>query len=140
MRNLPSNNYTFDDFFRDLSPGYYLKPLHGDPLPSQIKIDVKEGNDSYTLLAELAGVAKDDIHVTIDGNVVTVSAEIKQHDAQTERVLRSERYYGAVSRSISLPVDIDEERAHAKFDNGVLCLSLPKKHPNNSCKQRLHIE
>ncbi|WP_373973675.1 Hsp20/alpha crystallin family protein [Chitinibacter sp. SCUT-21] len=141
MSNLPSRHHVFDDFFRDLSPGYYFKPLHGDPLPAQIKIDVKESPDNYTVIAELAGVAKDDIHVTIDSGLVTVSAEVKQHDRlEDERVLRSERYYGAVSRSIQLPVDIDEAQARAKYDNGVLNLVLPKKRPNPEGKQRLRID
>ncbi|WP_410499527.1 Hsp20/alpha crystallin family protein [Chitinibacter sp. S2-10] len=141
MSTLPNRNYIFDDFFRDLTPGYYFKPLHGDPLPAQIKIDVKESPDNFTVSAELAGVAKDDIHVTIDAGLVTVSAEIKQHDRkEDERILRTERYYGAVSRSIQLPVDIDDAQACARFDNGVLTLVLPKKRPSQNGKQRLKID
>ena len=77
----------------------------------------------------MPGVPKEDIHVSIDGNTVTLQAEVKQHDKQTEgeRVLRSERYFGAVSRSFQLPADIDETAAKAKYENGVLLLTLPKK-------------
>jgi HSP20 family protein len=142
MSSLITRGSLFDDFFRDMTPGLYFKPLHGDPLPSpsQIKVDVKETDQGYTVQAEVPGVAKDDIQVLIDGNVVTLSAEVKQSDSQTtdEKVLRSERYYGAVSRSFQLPADIDQDSAKAKYDNGVLTLTLPKKQTGAS--QRLRIE
>jgi HSP20 family protein len=101
---------------------------------------VKETPEGYTVEAELPGVAKEDIHVTVDGNVVTLRAEVKQQDSQNdgEKLLRSERYYGAVSRSFQLPVDIDNAAAKAKVDNGVLLLTLPKKQA--TAGQRLHIE
>lgn len=129
MNSLISRNSLFDDIFKELSPGYYVRPLHGDPLPAQIKVDVKESGDAYTVQAEVPGVSKDDIHVAIDGNIVTLRAEVKQQDTKTEgeRVLRSERYYGEVSRSFQLPVDIDDAKASAKYDSGVLSLTLPKK-------------
>jgi HSP20 family protein len=103
--------------------------LHGDPLPAQIKVDVKETPAAFTVLAEVPGVPKEDIQVTVEGNVVTLRAEIKQEDRQSEgeKLLRSERYYGAVSRSFQMPVDIDDAAARAKCENGVLQLTLPKK-------------
>jgi HSP20 family protein len=129
MNHLINRSGLFDDFFRDVAPGFYVKPLHGDPLPAQIKVDVKEAPAAYTLLAELPGVPKEDIHVTVEGNVVTLRAEVKQEDRQTEgeKLLRNERYYGAVSRSFQMPVDIDDGAAKAKYENGVLQLTLPKK-------------
>ncbi|HEY9097017.1 MAG TPA: Hsp20/alpha crystallin family protein [Hydrogenophaga sp.] len=129
MNHLISRSGLFDDFFKDVAPGFYVKPLHGDPLPAQIKVDVKETPEAYTVLAELPGVPKEDIHVTVEGSVVTLRAEVKQEDRQTEgeKVLRSERYYGALSRSFQMPADLDEGAAKAKFDNGVLQLTLPKK-------------
>lgn len=140
MNSLISRNSLFDDFFKELSPGFFVKPLHGDPLPAQIKVDVKESADAYTVHAEVPGVAKDDIHVSVDGNVVTLRAEVKQQDAKTEgeRVLRSERYFGEVSRSFQLAVDVDEAKAAAKYDNGVLTLTLPKKRGNGS--KRLKVD
>jgi HSP20 family protein len=142
MNALMSRGSLFDDFFRDVAPGFYVRPLHGDglPAPAQIKVDVKESDKAYTVAAEVPGVAKEDIHVSIDGSVVTLRAEIKQQDIQNqdEKVLRTERYYGAVSRSFQLPQDIDQSQAKAKYDNGVLSLTLPKKAANGS--QRLAIE
>jgi len=139
MNSLIARSGLFDDFFKDVAPGFYVKPLHGDPLPAQIKVDVKETPDAYTVQAEVPGVCKDDIHVTIEGNVVTLRAEVKQQDqTQDEKLLRSERYYGAVSRSFQLPQDIDNAAAKAKYENGVLMLTLPKK--TASAGQRLTIE
>jgi HSP20 family protein len=129
MNRFPIRANLFDDLFRDASPGFFVRPLHGDALPERIRLDVKESEQGYTVLAELPGVAKDDIHVEIDGGLVTLRAEVKQHDAQREgeRVVRSERYYGTVARSIQLPVDVDDAEASAKYDHGVLTLTLPKR-------------
>ena len=142
MNSLVTRGSLFDDFFKDIAPGFYVRPLHGDgvPTPSQIKVDVKETDGGYTVQAEVPGVPKEDIHVSIDGNVVSLRAEVRQHDQKTEgeKVLRSERYYGSVARSFQLPADIDAAQAKARYDNGVLTLTLPKK--LNNAAQRLNIE
>ena len=142
MNALVSRSGLFDDFFRDFAPGFYVRPLHGDalPEPSQIKIDVKEDDSAYTVHAEVPGVPKEDINVSIDGNVVSLRAEVRQHDQKKdgEKLLRSERYYGAVARSFQLPVEVDAAQARARYDNGVLVLTLPKKQGNKT--QRLAIE
>lgn len=131
MSSMMKYGSLFDDFFRDVSPGFYIKPLHGDPLPGpgKIKMDVKENGDAYTVMAEMPGVRKEEIHVSIEGDMVMVSAEVKQEDTQTkdDKVLRSERYYGSVSRGIQLPQDVDQSAASARYDNGILTLTLPKK-------------
>ncbi len=140
MSSLMTRGSLFDDFFRDMAPGFYVKPLHGDPLPSpgQIKIDVKENGNNYTVSAEIPGVRKEDIHVTIEGGMVMVRAEIKQEDAhKDDKSLRNERYFGSVSRGIQLPQDVDQAQAKAKYDNGVLTLTLPKKQGNGSQKLRI---
>lgn len=142
MNSLVSRGSLFDDFFKDVAPGFFIKPLHGDPLPSasQIRIDVKETDKEFTVQAEMPGVSKEDIHVSVEGSIVTLRAEIRQEDRQTEgeKVLRTERYHGEVSRSFQLPADIDEANAKARYDNGVLCLTLPKKVSN--APQRLTVE
>jgi HSP20 family protein len=142
MNSLVSRGSLFDDFFKDIAPGFYVRPLHGDslPAPSQIKVDVKETEGGYTVQAEVPGVPKEDIHVSVEGNVVSLRAEVRQLDQKTEgeKVLRSERYYGSVARSFQLPADIDAGQAKAKYDNGILTLTLPKKLNNSS--QRLNIE
>jgi len=140
MSSLITRGSLFDDFFRDMAPGFYVKPLHGDPLPSpgQIKIDVKENGNTYTVSAEIPGVRKEDIHVTIEGGMVMVRADVKQEDShKDDKSLRSERYFGSVSRGIQLPQDVDQAQAKAKYDNGVLTLTLPKKQGNGSQKLRV---
>jgi HSP20 family protein len=95
----------------------------------QVKIDVKEDDKSYTVHADLPGVKKEDIHVNIEGNTVAISAEIKRESEKKEgeKLLHSERYFGKVYRSFTLGHDIDEAASKAKFENGVLDLTLPKK-------------
>ena len=92
-------------------------------------MDVTEQPKAFLVHAELPGVKKEDIHVTIEGSQVSISAEVKQEKEVKEgdRVLRSERYFGQVSRSFQLAQDVDEAQALAKFNDGVLELNLPKK-------------
>ncbi|MEN3029444.1 Hsp20/alpha crystallin family protein [Chromobacterium amazonense] len=141
MSMLPARHSLFDEFFRDFTPGFFIKPLHGDALPSQIRMDVKETEQAYLVDAELPGVSKEDIHVEIDGPLVTIKAEVKQFDEakQDQQKLRSERYYGMVSRSFQLPQDIDRDAASAKYENGVLLLNLPKRR-RGGVGQRLQVE
>lgn len=141
MSLLPSRASLFDDLFRDLASGFTVKPLHGDPLPAQVKLDIKESDSLYTVLAELPGVRKEDIHLDIQGRVVTIRAEVRQHDSQEqdERPLRSERYYGSIARSFELPMDVTLDGVNARFDNGLLTLSLPKQ-SNPQSGQRIPIE
>jgi HSP20 family protein len=93
------------------------------------KVDVAEKNGGYVVTAELPGVKKEDIHLAVDGAQVTLEAEVKREKEATkdERVLHSERVYGKVSRSFTLPQEVDETKAEAKFRDGVLELMLPKK-------------
>ncbi len=142
MNSLMTRANLFDDLFKDLmSPGFLIRPLHGDPLPQSIKVDVKESDGAYTVHAELPGVAKEDIQVTVEGNVVTLRAEVRQQDSQSadEKSLRSERYFGSVARSFQLPTEIDNGKAKARFDNGVLSLTLPKRQGSSS-GHRLEID
>ncbi|MDD5299352.1 MAG: Hsp20/alpha crystallin family protein [Gallionella sp.] len=119
-----------DDAFDDLFRGFFMRPVRFEGQPEvQIKIDVSEDDKAYTVHAEIPGVKKEDIHVTIDGNQVAISAEIK-HEKEVkegEKMLRSERYYGKVSRAFTLCQDVDEAAAQAKYNNGVLELRLPKQ-------------
>ena len=119
-----------DDAFDDLFRGFFLRPVRFDGQPDvQIKLDVTEDEKGYTVHAEIPGVKKDDISVTIDGNQIAISAEAKNEKEVKEgkKVIRSERYYGKVSRAFTLAQDVDEGTAEAKYDDGVLALYLPKR-------------
>ena len=125
-------NITRIDPFDDLFRGFFVRPVDFKGAPAQtpsIKMDVQEQGDSYLVHAELPGVKKEDIHVVVEGNLVSISAEVKQEKETREgdRVLRSERYFGKVSRSFQLEQDLDDTLASAKFNDGVLELTLPKK-------------
>lgn len=120
------------DPFDDLLRGFFVRPVDfggGVSEAPQMRVDVKEDNDAYQVHAELPGISKEDIHVHIDGPVVSISAERKQEKEvkEGERVLRTERYFGKVSRSFQLGQEIDEAKSSARFKDGVLELSLPKK-------------
>lgn len=110
--------------------------LEGTERAPQIKIDLSEHDDSYLVKAEIPGVKREDIDVRIDRNQVTISAEVKQEKEEKKegRVLRSERQYGFASRSFALASDIDDAKADAKYQNGVLELRLPKKATSSSKK------
>lgn len=125
-------NITRFDPFEDLFRGFFVRPmdLGNEALaPSTIKIDVKEQDGVFFVHADLPGVKKEDIHVTVDGNQVSISAEVKREKEvkEGERVLRSERYFGKVSRSFQLGQEVNESAAAAKFTDGVLELTLPKR-------------
>jgi HSP20 family protein len=124
----------FEDMFNDLTRGYWVKPLPlagGEEL--KMKVDVKEDDKAYTVHAEIPGVNKDDIRVDVNGDQVSISAEVKREkEEKGEKTLHSERYYGMVSRSFSLPGDVDEKGTVAKYADGVLDLTLPKKQGNGA--------
>lgn len=121
-----------EDAFDDLFRGFFMRPMRMEGAPEiQLKLDVKEDDKTYTVHAEIPGVKKDDIQITIDGNQVAISAEVKNEKEMKdgEKVLRSERYYGKVSRAFTVGQDIDEEASQAKYNDGVLELTLVKKAP-----------
>lgn len=125
-------NITRLDPLDDLFRGFFVRPVYFNGTaqqPPSIKMDVKEQGDNYLVHAELPGVKKEDIHVVVDGNQVSISAEVKQEKEikEGERLLRSERYFGKVSRSFQLGQEIDDTKAVAKFNEGVLELTLPKR-------------
>jgi HSP20 family protein len=121
----------FGDLFDDLMKGFLVRPIpaEGTAAAPRMKLEVSEQAEAFKVLAEVPGVKKDEIQVTIDGDQVTISAEVrKEKDVKEgERVVHSERYYGKVARSFRLGYELDESKAQAKYTDGVLELVLPKK-------------
>ena len=128
----------FDEAFDDLLRGFFVRPVSFDGSQAQaqtqghvgqFRVEVSEDENAYTIRAEIPGVKKDDINISIDGDQVAISAEVKnEKDAKDgERVLRSERYYGKVYRAFQLGQPVDDGSAAAKYNDGILELSLPKK-------------
>ena len=99
------------------------------PFAASIRMDVAENDKAYVVHAEVPGARKDDVQVKIEGNEVTISAEVKREVERNEgdQPLRSERYYGSVYRSFVLPVEVDEAASTARLEGGVLELTLAKK-------------
>jgi HSP20 family protein len=117
-----------DQLFR----GFFVRPLSLDPQnwaqAAPVRVDVTENETEYRLVAEIPGVRKEDINVSINGSEVTISAEVKNEKEarEGERTLRTERFYGKVSRTLVLEYPIDEAGAQARYVDGVLELTLPK--------------
>ena len=104
--------------------------LETDTPALKMRVDVSEKDDAYEVKADIPGVKKEDINVRIDGNVVQIDAEMnreKESKDKSGKVLRSERYWGNISRTFSLAQDVDDTKVVAKYTDGVLTLELPKK-------------
>jgi HSP20 family protein len=118
----------FENLFRGV-PVWLPSPETRATAPTQFRMDVTENDKEYQVLADLPGVKKEDISITISGNQVAVSAEVK-HEKDVEKgetMLRGERYYGKVQRAFALGQEVDQATAQAKYNDGVLELTLPKK-------------
>jgi HSP20 family protein len=127
----PFENGLFPELFKGMGFGKNL------PWPNELsidfRVDVFENDKEYRVLADLPGVAKDDIHIAVDRDLLTISAEVRK-DALSkagERLIRSERFIGNLRRSFSLGADVDPEKVVAHYENGVLMLTLPKKVPGS---------
>lgn len=129
-----------DPFFDDMLPGVFMRPLlRAMDGEWRMPLDVTEEDDAYHIAAEIPGYQRDDIKVTVDGNVVGIAAE-KSGDREVKeegRCVRSERYRGAVSRRISLDHDVDQSKAEAHYADGVLRLTLPKKAASATARIRI---
>lgn len=130
MANLQRYGGGLDDVFGDLMKGFFVRPV---ALPGEtelrLKVEIKEDDKAYSVHAEIPGVKKEDISVDVDGNQLSIRAEVKRDDEKKagKKVLHSERYYGMVSRSMTLPTEVDAQAAKAEYKDGVLDLTLPKK-------------
>jgi HSP20 family protein len=120
-------NEAFDQLFR----GFVVRPVNSEEqdTAAKFRVDVTESDKAYTVYADLPGVKKDDIQISIDGDQVSISAETKTEKEvrEGERVLRTERHIGKFYRAFALGSVIDEDTANAKYADGVLELTLPKK-------------
>jgi HSP20 family protein len=134
LTRLESRSPVFEDFFRDFG----LRPRWQEMEAPDMRIDVVENDQAYAVKAEIPGAEKNDIDVSIDGNQVSITAEVKREsknkNKDDERDIYMERYYGQFYRSFSLPNEVDSSKANAHYENGVLTLTLPKKGNGNARK------
>lgn len=130
--------------FRDMEDFFRMPRLRGWspdlPAAPEIRIDVSEDDKTYHVKAEIPGVKKEDIHVAVEGNQVSISAEVRKEEEEKKgkMVLRSERYYGKQERSFTLMHDVDEGKSEAKYQDGILDLVLPKK--NGTVSKQLMVK
>jgi HSP20 family protein len=134
MRRDPQNPLArFDPFsdMEDFMHDFFAPALRlRDVGSSRMRVDISETEQAYLVQADIPGVNKDDIKVSIDGNRVSISAELKDERVTRDgggKTVRSEREYGQQYRSFVLPHEVDEAGAQARYENGVLLLDLPKK-------------
>lgn len=123
----PALSDPFDSMFKRFMAPMMVELENGS---LDIRLDVTEMDGLYKVRADIPGVKKDDISVRIDGNIIQIDAEAKKQKDTKEsggKVLRSERWEGAVSRTFSVAQDVDDTKATAKYEDGVLTLELPKK-------------
>lgn len=137
----PDFNESFDTIFRRMMRPWRFERelLEG----MDVRVDVVEKGGVYKVRADLPGVKKENINVRIDGNIVRIDAETqdaKEFKEEGGKLLRSERYYGAVSRTFSLADEVDESKATAKYSDGVLSLELPKKAAASTSAKRITVQ
>jgi HSP20 family protein len=127
-----SNISLFDPMTNQMSrllQSFGLRPtLFDNEIKLDMKIDVSEDEKNYIVRADMPGFRKEDIHVDVDGNRVTISAEAKvvKEEKKKETVIHSERYEGKLFRSFTLASNVNEAGAEASYRDGVLELKLQK--------------
>ena len=140
--NHPVNIYSPFRDMEDLERGCCGYPFFGDRELTEFKTDITDEGDHYLLEADLPGFDKKDIHLDLDGDTLTVRAErhskVEEKDKK-DRVIRVERSYGAYSRQFDISA-VDADHIKAKYDNGVLQLTLPKKEAVLPASRRVEIE
>ena len=129
----PAFGDNLETAFRRFFPATLFEAADAPQL--KMRIDVTENDKAYTVKADIPGVKKDDINVRVEGNMVQIDARTateREQRGDGDKVLRSERYYGSISRSFSLGQDVDASKVQAKYADGVLSLELPKAAPADS--------
>ncbi len=124
----------FDDFMNDFPFEKHFfgerNPLYGKHAKNIMKTDVKETDNSYELDIDLPGFKKEDINVQLDNGYLTIAASKsleKEDEHEKSHYIRQERYSGSMSRSFYVGNDVKQEEIHAKYDDGILKLAVPKK-------------
>ena len=114
-----------EDIFRGLENRSLARPFEKT---LEMRMDVNEDDKAYRITVDMPGVRKEDIDVAVEGNQVTITAEVKHGvSRETEKEIHRERFAGKAFRTFSLPVEVDSGKADARYDGGVLTLTLPKK-------------
>ena len=120
-----------DDMFPEMVRRFMRPTQMNLDAPGEIRVDVSETDKEYQVRAEIPGAKKEDIRISIDRNFVSISTEVKHEKEEKSgdgaRSLVKEMYYGSASRGFSLAQEVDETASVAKYEDGVLKLTLPKR-------------
>lgn len=124
----------FDDFFDE---GFFPKKER-----NLMKTDIREKKDKYIIDIDLPGFEKENISLSLNSGYLDISAktEKEENSEDEERFVRQERFYGECSRSFYVGEDITEEDIHAKFNNGILKIEIPKKEKQEKLPESKQIE
>ena len=127
----------FDDFMDDFSRGFEFpefpdvdKKLYGKHAKNMMKTDVKETEKGYEVAVDLPGFKKDEIQLELNDGYLTISAEKgldKEEKDKKDKYIRRERYAGSMSRTFYVGESVTENDIHAKYENGILTLDVPKE-------------
>jgi len=144
MKNYSVTYYNPFQTLENIRKSFYEDPFDffASDAKASIKMDVIKNDTGYTIVADLPGFKKEDIHLDIEGDVLTLKAERHseyEDENKKDNYLRIERSYGSYERSFDLS-DIDASKIHAKYNDGVLTLDLPKKEEIAPASRRLEIE
>lgn len=129
MRMMLKPTFPFENVFPAVFKGIMPPMLWDETLPPAIRVDIEEGDKAYTVKAEIPGVKKEEIFVDVNGAVVTLRAEVRRDlpEGKEGNALHSERFYGTLTRTFTLPMEVDADTTKAKYENGILWLTLPRK-------------
>ena len=132
----------FDDFFDDMSREMRQmdRRLYGKNAAREMKTDVHEHEDHYEVDIDLPGFKKDEINLSLENGYLTVNAAKGLDEEEKDKkgkLIRQERYAGSMTRSFYIGDTVTEDEIKAKFENGVLQLSIPKKEAEKIPEKKL---
>jgi HSP20 family protein len=123
FRGLRRRDDTFDQLFRE----FFRRPMLEEGELLEPAVDVAESDGEVIVKMEIPGVEKDQLHLTVSDDHLTVRGESrKESEEKRKNYYRQEIRYGAFQRSVALPVEVDAAKAHAELKNGMLKIALPK--------------
>ncbi len=132
-----------EDFFDDFAYPSRGVARYNTPTTNVMRTDIKENESGYELSIDLPGYKKEDVKAELKDGYLTISAESKQEKDQKDskgKYIRRERYYGTCSRSFYVGEDLDQNDISAKFEDGILKLSVPKKEPQPKVEEKKYIQ
>ncbi|MDX3773094.1 Hsp20/alpha crystallin family protein [Chromatiaceae bacterium AAb-1] len=139
MSLLPRPQFDFDSLFDNFFAPAVWKSQNSSFFSP--KVDIKDNKDHYLIRAELPGVSKEDIHITLEHGILTLEAEVKQEDKEEKegKVIRQERRFGKLVRSFTVGNALQESDISASFQDGLLTIKATKKADSAPASRKIAI-